>query len=111
VASLAELIARHGFTPEAILRVSRKLERSTPEDVDLLLRRAAKRRLEPDQSYERAEIPKPTRSGRGVGLQALRQLLRGGTVPRKARAKVVRALNALLATKGAPALEVGALRP
>jgi hypothetical protein len=101
--ALSDLLNQYGIKPEAVAAASLKLEALQPEDQDLYAKRAAKRLLPPDGGYEKAGIAKP-RSGRPVSVKNLAAAVAGNKVPRKARGKVTRAVNALLKEAGKPAV-------
>jgi hypothetical protein len=80
------------------------------KDGDDVLRekRAAKRRNEPEKKYAELEIGKPN-TGRGVSEKNVEAAVAGKAVPRKVRAKILRAVNTILTTKKQPVVEMKAL--
>ena len=98
--TLSSFLARHDIAPEHVLAVSRRIERRSCADRDLAAARARKRRTQPEATYLDAGIAKP-RSGCGVGRLHLNGALAGVLLRRRPRAKLLRALNAILAARGA----------
>src|SRR5438045_2867354 len=96
------------ITPPMILRASARLEAPGKEGRTLLRNRAAKRRTQPPQSYADAGLAKPE-SGRGRGAAHIRAALSDQPLPRKVRAKLVRAIAALLEKKGGGPVDPKAL--
>lgn len=94
---------KHEIALEHLLDVSRRLERRRRTDRQLALARKHLRRSAGDEpkSYAAADVSKP-RSGRGLGRLRLGTALAGGTLPRQPRAKLIRAVNAILTARGTP---------
>lgn len=94
----------------ALARFSAQLEAHTDADQALSQKRWAKRRDKDNQakSYAELNIGKP-KSGRGVSAQQLQAALADQPLPPRVRAKITRAVNALLAKKGAEPVASGAL--
>ena len=95
------------ISPAVLLRRSRQLETQTEEDRVLKRKRSARRRDKDTQtkSYADLGLGKP-RSGRGVSEQQLAALREDRP---RVRAKVVRAVNALLTQAGSTAVDTKAL--
>jgi len=107
---LGQVLERHGITMDDVLRESRRLETSRASDRRLALARQCLRRREPGRSYVDAGIAKP-RSGRPLGRKHVQLASAGGRLSRRARGKLLRAVNALLAARGvAPIEATNALR-
>ena len=98
------------ISPAVLLRRSRQLETQTEEDRVLKRKRSARRREKDTQtkSYADLGLGKP-RSGRGVSEQQLSALREDRPVSPRVRAKVVRAVNALLTQAGGTAVDAKAL--
>lgn len=92
-------LEKNKITAPQILRTSARLEAGGKEGRLLLKSRATKRRTEAGKSYADAGLAKPP-AGRGLGQGHLTQALADAPLPRKVRAKIVRAVSALLAKKG-----------
>lgn len=95
--------------PEAILAASNRLEAWGNDGRWAASQRAAKRRgqgeAKPDPKVNKYEaIAKPA-SGRPISKQQLTYALDGKPLPKKVRAKIVRAVNAALATKKQQAVD------
>jgi len=97
--TLRAFLERHQITPEHLLDISRRIERKTPADRLLAATRARVRRGPELGSYAEAGIAKP-RSGRGLGRLRLGSALDGASLPPRPRAKLVRAVNVILAARG-----------
>ena len=93
-----------------LVRLSAQLETHTDADHTLRQKRWAKRRDKDNQakSYAELDIGKP-RSGRGVSPQQLQAALEDKPLPPRVRAKIARAVNAVLTKKGAEPVASGAL--
>lgn len=86
-----------------IVWVSRRLERLTPTDRELYLKR--KRARKEEKKYEELELAKP-HSGRGVSKQALAKARADQPLPRKVRSKITAAINTILTRRGQEAATV-----
>lgn len=95
---------------EAVVRASRKLEAFAEGDRELLQKRAAKRRDKDrkDKPYTELGIGKP-KNGRGASEQQWELALADKPLGRKARGKLLRAVNAVLARKGGGSVDGKAL--
>ncbi|HEX8697793.1 MAG TPA: hypothetical protein VF815_03050 [Myxococcaceae bacterium] len=93
-----------------LVRLSAQLEAHTDADQLLRQKRWAKRRDKDSQakSYAELDIGKP-RSGRGISAQQLQAALKDQPLPPRVRAKIARAVNAVLTKKGAEPVASGAL--
>lgn len=107
--ALTDALNQHGIKPDAVTATSNKLETHTEESYALLQKRRVKRSAQPDVTYDKAGIAKPGASGRGITPLQLQAALADKPIPRKVRAKVVAAVNALLKEKGKPAVDTKAL--
>lgn len=108
MSTLKTFIDGKGITTQAIAITSRRLEAFGDNDWTLRDQRAAKRRNEPEKKYAEANLAKP-KSGRGVSLKVVEQAAAGKPVTRKSRAKILAAVNALLAKKKQGAADMKAL--
>lgn len=81
-----------------IVRASQRVEKRGTDDRTLSIARANKRAKDKDKSYAEAELAKP-RSGRGVSPMQVQTALNDKPVPPRVRAKLVRAVNAILTSK------------
>ena len=106
--AFSDVMNQHGVKAEALLKQSNKMEALDDTDNDLYAKRAAKRATAADGGYEKAGIAKP-RSGRGISDKHLAAAVAGTPVPRKARAKLARAFNALIKETGKPAVATAVL--
>jgi hypothetical protein len=108
---LKSFIESKGITAQHLVITSRRLEAIDETGRDLLIKRAAKRRdkeLAP-KKYAELNIGKPATSGRGISPQTVELALADKPLARKARAKVFRAVNAILTKKGQPAADMKAI--
>lgn len=99
--SLQTILDRHSIPVAEIVRESMRIEQTTPRDRQLRVARKIHRRgdQETKTSYAEAGIEKP-RSGAPLRAHMVDRALRGGTVSRRQRAKIVRALNRALERRG-----------
>ncbi len=93
--AFAEFMQKHGIKPEALARVSARLERGAEADEAARTARAAARAEK--KSYTELNIAKPA-SGRGVSLVKIKAAMADQPLPRRVRAKLLRA--ARKASKG-----------
>ncbi|MFB1479743.1 hypothetical protein [Corallococcus sp. RDP092CA] len=98
------------ISPAVLLRRSRQLEAHSEEDRVLVRKRATHRRDKDPQQKPYAELGlgKP-RSGRGLSEQQLAAAREDKPLSPRVRAKLVRAVNALLTQAGAAAVDAKAL--
>ena len=82
-----------------ILRASARAEAAGKEGRKLLVTRATKRRTDAQKTYADAGLAKPP-TGRGLGEGHIQQAIGDKPLPRKVRAKLVRAIALLLGKKG-----------
>ena len=97
--TFSQFLESKKLTPPMIVRTSARLEASTIEGRKLSTGRATKRRNEATKSYADANLAKPP-LGRGVGLNHVQAALADKELPRKVRAKLVRAVTALITKAG-----------
>jgi hypothetical protein len=96
MSKLGDFLKKHKVDPRRVVAVSRRLEALQPED--RVIRMARQRAKGGDDGAKELASKKP-RSGRPVSKPALDRALVGKTLPRRARARVLRAVNAVLAHK------------
>lgn len=95
MSKLSDYLKKYKVDPRRLLPASKKLEALQPEDRAIRLARKVK-----DADDKTKELAaKKRRSGRPVSGPMLRRALAGQAVPRRARARIVRAVNAVLAHK------------
>ncbi|MFO0664917.1 MAG: hypothetical protein U0174_13255 [Polyangiaceae bacterium] len=98
-------IADKKIDPRKIRAVSRKLEGLKLEDRKTRLEKKQGRKKE---GGEKKEFTKP-RSGRPVTERALATAANGGTLSSRTKTRILKAVNAILASKKAEAVELKAL--
>jgi hypothetical protein len=96
------------ITPKAVAITSRRIEAYKEGDDVLREKRATKRRTQAEKKYAELELAKPN-PGRGVSEKAVDTAVAGKPVTRKARGKILRAVNTILTSKKASAVEMKAL--
>lgn len=96
MSKLADFLKKHKIDQRRILSASHTLEALQPED-----RRVRLARVQAKGGADSAKelAAQKRRSGRPVSGPAIRKALAGGKIPRRARGRVLRAVNALLAKK------------
>lgn len=106
--TLKTFLDSKGITPKHLVVASNRLEAWGNDGRYMISRRAAKRRAKDEKPYAELGLTKPV-SGRGLSEQQVSAALADQPLPRKVRAKVLRAVNAVLATKKQGAVELKAL--
>ncbi len=106
--TLKTFIDSKGLTPKAISLASRRVEAGGNEARSVQSARSKKRRLKMDKPYAELNMPKP-KSDRALSESQVAGAISDKPLPKKVRAKVLRAINALLATKKEPAVEMKAI--
>ncbi|MBS1151455.1 MAG: hypothetical protein H6Q89_3153 [Myxococcaceae bacterium] len=106
--TLKTFIDSKGITPKAISLASRRVEAGGNEARSAQSARSKKRRLKMDKPYAELAMAKP-KSDRALSESQVTGAVNDKPLPKKVRAKVLRAINALLATKKQPAVDMKAL--
>ena len=106
--TLKTFVDSKGITPKAISLASRRVEAGGNEARSGQSARSKKRRLKMDKPYVELGMLKP-KSDRALSESQVAGALSDKPLPKKVRAKVLRAINALLATKKQPAVDMKAL--
>jgi hypothetical protein len=96
MSKLGDFMKKHKIDPRRVVAVSRRLEALQPED--RAIRMARQLAKGGDDGAKELAAKKP-RSGHPASKPALDRALLGQTIPRRARARVLRAVNAVLAHK------------
>lgn len=99
------------ITPKHIAITSRRIEAFDEKSRTLMGKRWAKRADKENAAKKYAElnIDKPAQMGRGVSEKQVVAASKDALVSRKVRAKILRAVNAILVKKGQPAADMKAL--
>lgn len=104
MSNLSDFLNEQGIKPEALVDVSRDLERLSPEErTTMVSREMARREKKP---YAELNLAKPAGRRRGLTMGSLHRAMQGQPVPRLVRHKVVRAVNAMLASAKKDAVDV-----
>lgn len=106
--TLKTFIDSKGITDKALFTASRRVEAGGTEARWAQSTRTKKRRLKMEKSYAELNMPKP-KSDRGLSASQIAGALADKPLPKKVRAKVLRAVNAALATKKQPAVDMKAI--
>lgn len=106
--AFADVLKQHGIATPQLVAKSNEVEALQDEDLALVAKRAEKRAKTPDQGYDKLGIAKP-RTGRGVTKLQVEAALADKPIPRRARAKALRAVNAMLKAKGKDAVDIKTL--
>ena len=96
MSKLSDYLNKHKIDPRRVVAASRRLEALRPEDRKIRLARVAAKKGEESAKELAAQ---KRRSGRAVTPPAIARALSGQPVTRKARSRIVRAVNAVLAHK------------
>ena len=98
---LSDYLQKHKIDARRVLSTSRRVEGLQPEDRAVRLARAQVKEGENKDNEKLKELAQnKRRSGRAVTRPTLDRALSGKPITRKARARVVRAVNAVLTAKG-----------
>ena len=106
--TLKTFIDSKGITPKAISVASRRVEAGGNEARSAQSARTKKRRLKMDKPYAELNMAKP-KSDRALSENQVTGALNDKPLPKKVRAKVLRAINALLTTKKQAAVDMKAI--
>lgn len=106
--TLKTFLDSKSITPKQVLAASNRLESWGNDGRWQISLRANKRRTKNEKSYTELNMTKPT-TGRGLSQNQLDAAIADKSLPRKVRSKVLRAVNAVLATKKQGAVELKAL--
>lgn len=109
--TLKSFFESKGLTAKHVAITSRRIEAFDDASKALMGKRATKRRTkeQAEKKYAELGIEKPKQMGRGVSEKAVNFALADKPVARKVRAKILRAVNVILAKKSQPAADMKAL--
>jgi hypothetical protein len=96
MSKLSDYLQKHKIDARRVTSASKQLEALRPEDRII---RLARERAKGGDDTAKELAAKKRRSGRSVTLPTLQKALAGKPLSRKARARVVRAVNAVLTSK------------
>lgn len=106
--TLKTFIDSKGITPKAISIASRRAEAGGNEARSAQSARTKKRRLKMDKPYLELNLLKP-KSDRALSESQVASAVSDKPLPKKVRAKVLRAINALLTSKKQAAVDMKAI--
>lgn len=111
MATLKTFLDGKSITSEHLYLTSRRIEAGDNDSRALLLKRAQKRGSKETaaKKYEELGLAKPKNMGRGLTEASIAIALAGKQQPRKVRAKVLRAVNAILTHKKQTPVDMKAL--
>ena len=104
MSNLSDFLNEQGIKPESLVDVSQDLERLSPEERTTMVSRGQARKDK--KAYAELNLAKPAGRGRGLTMGSLHRAMLGQPVPRLVRHKVVRAVNAVLASAKKDAVDV-----
>jgi len=96
MSKLSDYLKKHKIDPRRVLSASRTLESLQPEDRKI---RLAREQVKAGDETKKELAAKKRRSGRPVTGSTLNKAIAGKPLQRRARARVVRAVNAVLSLK------------
>jgi len=96
VSKLSDYLKKNKIDARRVVTASKQLEALRPDDRVI---RLAREQAKAGDESKKELAAKKRRSGRPVTRPLLDRALAGQTVPRRARARIVRAVNAVLAHK------------
>jgi hypothetical protein len=97
MSKLSEYLEKNKIDSRRVVIASRNIEALQPEDRAIRLARA---QVKAGDEKPKELAAKKRRSGRALSAPALKRALNGETLTRKARGRIVRAVNLLLGHKG-----------
>jgi len=108
--TLKTFIDSKGITEKHVLAASNRVEHGGQEGRSMLYARTKKRRTKDlaEKKYAELNLAKP-KSDRALSESQVTSALNDKPLPKKVRAKVLRAINALLATKKQAAVDMKAI--
>jgi hypothetical protein len=97
-----------GITAKQVATTSKRIEANDETSRTLLVKRAGKRRDKEavTKKYADLGIDKPKQMGRGVSEKQVEAAFADVALARKARSKILRAVNVILAKKGQPVADM-----
>jgi hypothetical protein len=100
-----------GITATQVATTSERVEAFDAASRTLIVKRAGKRRVAEtkDKKYAELGIEKPKTSGRAISSKQVEAALADKELTRKARGKILRAVNVILAKKSQPAADMKVL--
>lgn len=109
--SFKSFIESKGITATQLATTSSRIEAYDLASRELVVKRIQKRRVKEtaDKKYAELGIAKPATSGRGISLQQIELALADKELSRKARGKILRAVNVILAKKSESAADMKVL--
>jgi hypothetical protein len=96
MSKLSDYLKKHKIDPRRVVAVSKKIEQLLPEDRII---RLARERAKDGDDASKETAAKKRRSGRAVTKPTMDRALVGKPLTRRARARMVRAVNAVLKHK------------
>jgi hypothetical protein len=109
--SFKSFIESKGITAAQVATTSRRIEAYDETSRTLLVKRASKRRVKEtaDKKYAELNLAKPATAGRGISQQQVEAAIADKELSRKARAKILRAVNVILTKKNEAAADMKGL--
>ncbi len=109
--TLQTFIQTHKMTPAQIARISQVIETRDADGKALMMKRASKRRNKETaaKKYAELELAKPKSLGRGISEVQVNAAIGDKDVSKRARTKILRAVNHILGTKKQAAVEMKVL--
>ncbi len=109
--TFSDFLSAKSITPQQIAIASKRIESFDGAARGLMGKRWKKRTTKEtaDKKYAELEIGKPAQHGRGISEAQVQTASKGVEVSRKARAKILKAVNNILASKKAAAVDMKAL--
>ncbi|MFI5306579.1 MAG: hypothetical protein ACHQ53_04455 [Polyangiales bacterium] len=96
MSKLSDFLGKHKIDPRRVISASKALEALQPEDRKV---RLAREQAKAGDETKKELAAKKQRSGRPVTMPTLNKALAGKPLRRRAKARVARAVNAVLARK------------
>lgn len=107
MSQFSDFIQEQGISADDLIATSSTLEKLNAKQRETLVAREGARRNK--KTYEELGLNKPNSLGRGVSPDITQRAIAGTPIPRVARKKLVRAVNAKLAGKKADPIDGKAL--
>ncbi len=109
--SFKSFIESKGITAAQLATTSRRIEAYDETSRELLVKRVTKRRVKETAAAKYADLglAKPATSGRGISQQQIEAAIADKELSRKARSKILKAVNVILAKKSESAADMKVL--
>lgn len=103
MSQLSDFLSEHKITTEALIAASAGIEKLSPEERAVRVKRAGARAQK--KAYSELGLDKTKSRGRGITADVIGRAVAGTPIPRVARQKIVRAVSAILVSNKKDAVD------